>query len=396
MFGLLLSLLFAADAEVPSARWEFRDSATHAGRSIVTFRPVELTDKPVRPLHPDDRPPGKARYGVLPIGNRTDAQPSIIWIPDAPGGQEVWIDADGDGRFQPAERHRFDRPSLEVQLPVTIARGDKLTTHQRTILIRRKISDDGLSYAVRGYVAGRLELNGQVYDALLTDHNADGCFDKADADRIWIDLSRDGVFDALTEQFPLGTPLTVGARTYLIRPSADGNTVTVRDRPTERGTLRLELGSKSAIQPAQFAAQLVSEWGELVTVNHVGEPVSVPIGRYAIEAVTCQLTDTQGRIWSYHFAGEPRFSLFVESKREATLDLFRGLTLRIRHTVPPEGVAPGQEFQVTPDLRTPEGLELVNAEFVDRNNGDPTSVSADIQLLASDGSVVDRISSGFL
>ena len=395
MLGLLLPLLFAADADVPSARWEFRDSATHAGRSMLTFRPVELADKPVRPLHPDDHPPGKPRYGVLPIGNRPAAQPSIVWIPDAPGGPEVWIDADGDGQFQPAERHRFDRSSLEVQIPVTIANGHNVTRPKRTVLLRRRTSGDGLSYAVRGYVAGRLELDGQLYDALLTDHNADGCFDRPEADRIWIDLNRDGVFDPLTEQFPLGTPLTIGSRTYLIRPSADGSTVTVRDRPTERGTLRLELTSKSGIKPSQFAAQLVSEWGELVTVNHRGEPVSVPVGRYAVEAVTCQLTDAEGRVWSYRLAGEQRFHLIVETKGEVACNLLAGLALHIRHTVPPDGAAPGQDFQVTPTLRTPAGLELINAEFVDRYGSSATSASADIQLLAPDRSIVDRTSSGF-
>jgi hypothetical protein len=395
MIGLVFYLLFAADVECGSARWQFRDATDYAGRSMLTFRPVELVDKPVRPVRLDDRPPGKARYGILPIGNKPAAQPSIIWFPDAPDGPEVWIDANGDDKFQPSERHRFDRSILEVQIPITIACGDKLMRQKRTILFRRRTSDDGLSYAVRGYVTGQLELDGQRYDALLTDHNADGCFDTPDADRIWIDLNRDGRFDPLTEQFPLGTPLSVGSRTYLIRPSADGSTVTVRDRPTERGTLRLELAGKSAIRPTHFAAQLVSEWGELVTVHRLGEPVSLPIGRYAIEAVTCRLSDAEGRLWSYRLAGERRFDLVVDPKRETAFDVVAGLALNTRHTVPPEGAAPGQEFQVTPLLRTPEGLELINAEYVDRTSGEPTSASADIQLLASDGSVVDRISSGF-
>jgi hypothetical protein len=395
MIGVLLSLLFAVNADTPAAHWEFRDSATYAGRNMLTFRPVELADRPVRPLHPEDRPPGKASYGVLSVGNLPAAQPSLIWIPGAPGGPQVWIDGDGDGRFQPAERHRLDRATLEVQIPIPIAVGDKVRRPKRTLLFRRRTSDNGLSYAVRGYVVGRLEVDGQAYNALLTDHNADGCFDKPDADRIWIDLNKDGVFNPLTEQFPLGTPLTVGSRTYVIRPSAEGSTVAVREQPTEHGALRLELGIKSIIKPAQFSAQLVSEWGELLTVNRLGEPVSVPTGRYAIEAVTCQVPDAEGRLWSYRFTGESRFHVLVDTRRQATLNLFEGLELHIRHTVQREGVAPGQEVQVTPALRTPEGLELINAEFTDRNSGSPTSPSADIELVGSDGSVVDRASSGF-
>ena len=46
---------------------------------------------------------------------------------------------------------------------------------------------------------------GRGLAAVLTDGDADGCFDGAGADRVWIDLDGDGKFDPLTEQFPLGT-----------------------------------------------------------------------------------------------------------------------------------------------------------------------------------------------
>jgi hypothetical protein len=396
MTPLLLSLLLAADPQPPApARWEFHDSATFAGRSLVTYRPLELVAEPVRPLAPGDRPPGKARYGVLPVGNRPDDQPAVVWVPDAPGGPEVWIDADGDGRFQPAERHRFDRPTLEVPIRVSYGKGDKPRRLTRTVLLRRRASDGGLSYAVRGYVAGRLDLGGQVYDALLTDHNADGCFDTPGEDRVWIDLDRDGAFDPLTEQFPLGTPVTVGSRAFLLQPLPDGSAMRVRERPAERGTLRLAVAVRPGVQAGPFAAQLVSDWGELVTVGRADEPVSLPVGHYTVESLTWQLTDGEGRAWSYHFAGERRFAIDVKAGRETTYHPLSGLALHTRHSAPTAGVAPGQEVQVTPSLRTPDGLELVNAEYLEAASPNPVPGSADIQLVAPDGSLADRTSSGF-
>ena len=51
---------------------------------------------------------------------------------------------------------------------------------------------------------------------ILLDENADGCFDAAGTDRVWIDLDGDGRFDPVAEQFPLGTPIRSGQGSYTI------------------------------------------------------------------------------------------------------------------------------------------------------------------------------------
>jgi hypothetical protein len=390
MLSLVLSLLLGAEPP-----WEFHDSATRAGRTLVTYRPVELADTPVSPLAAADRPPGKARYGMLPIGSRPDAHPAIVWRADAPGGPEVWIDADGDGRFQAAERHKFDRPTLEVALHVHLGKGAEARRLPRTLLVRHRAVGDGLSYAVRGYVAGRLDLGGPAYEALLTDHNADGRFDTPGADRVWIDLDRDGSFDALTEQFALGTPVTVGSRTFLIQPRADGGVVKVRERPLARGTVRLALPLRPGVKVRAFSAQLVSDWGELVLVKSADEPVALPVGRYTIEALSCELSHGAGPVWSYGFFGEGRYHLEVTADRETICRPLAELSLASRRS--PAGlIAPKGELRVTPSLRTPQGLELMYANFVAPDSAETTSASAAIELLASDGSIADRASSGFL
>src|SRR6266702_1925776 len=62
-FCLALCLAFP-----PDDVWTFRDEAQREGRSVVTFRTVELTDAPGKPLHADDRPPPEVKHGTIALG----------------------------------------------------------------------------------------------------------------------------------------------------------------------------------------------------------------------------------------------------------------------------------------------------------------------------------------
>ncbi len=132
----------------------------------------------------------------------------------------------------------------------------------------------------------------------------------------------------------------------------------------------------------------------LVRLERIDQPVTLPVGRYTVASLTFQLPEPRGRTWSYQFAGDNRSTMTVEAERETVATLLAGLALHVRHGAPPGGAAPGDGVAVTPSVRTPAGLELVNAEFFERETKFPAS--ADIQLLDADGKVVDRTSSGFL
>jgi hypothetical protein len=404
------SIVLVAFAVPPAASaWQFQDAAAYQGRSLLRFRPVELADRPLRPLRAEDRPPGKALYGLLPVGNTPESGLALVWLPEQ---NEVWLDANGDGRFAPDERHRLDAPALEVPAVVVVhrpphpypsppstgerGRGEGAPLKLRRTIVLRRASDGGLRYAVRGYVTGKLRLGDQDYAALLADGNADGCFDSPAADRIWIDLDRDGRFDALTEQFPLGKPLTVGGKTYLLKPAPDGSAVQVHERPAQRGTLRLTLLDQPALNATQFTAQLVSNWGELVSVSQLGQELSLPVGRYAVEALAFQLTDAAGRKWQYHFSGSRRFDIEVAAGRETATAVLRGLALGMTLESGKEAIRPGEGIEVTPALRTAAGLYLVNCQTCERKSDRFASGSADICLLGLAAAVLDRAASGFM
>jgi hypothetical protein len=373
--------------------WTFHDAVAHDGRSVLTFRAVELADRPVRPLGAGDRPNAKALYGLLPIGSSLDHYPALVWLPDS---GEVWIDGDGDGRFSPAERHPLGSAPLDVPVVLRVGKpGAEPARLKRTVIVRRA-ADGGLRYAMRGYLTGTLHLEGQDYAAMLTDGNADGCFDSAAHDRIWLDLDRDGRLDPLTEQFPLGKPLTVAGKTYLIKPEPDGSAVAVRARPATTGKLRVLFTDRKDVVPQAVVIDLVSDWGELVTVTTARDAAILPVARYAVEAVRFQLTDAKGRRWQYHFAGPRRFDIDVTAGPEKVVLLLRGLQLEMNLRPAAEELHPGDDVYVTPSLRTPSGLYLVNCEQSQRGNDDFVSGHADIHLTNTGGDVLARQQSGFM
>jgi len=394
MDNLLLHALVAVLAAQPAARaWEFHDSATYDGRSMLTFRAVELGDTPVRPGTERDRPAGKASYSLLAVGASPEHFLELVWLPETGA---VWLDGDGDGRFAPSERHRLGAGPLEVPILLGVNKpGEKLKQLKRTVVLRRA-ADGGLRYAVRGYASGTLRLGGQDYAALLTDGNADGCFDSAALDRIWIDLDRDGLFDPLIEQLPLGKPLTIAGKSYLVKPNPDGSSVQVRERPSAKGSVRLVLTDRKDAVAQAVSVNLVSDWGELVTITSAQEAVSLPVARYAVDTLRFQLADSKGRRWQYHFAGSRRFDVEVTSGAEKTVSLLSGLRLAIDLNPSKGQVDPGDDVYVTPNLRTPAGLYLVNCEKSERPHDAFSSSHADIRLANTGGETLARQQSGFL
>jgi hypothetical protein len=394
MTGAFSSIVIALLAQQPAGpAWTFHDAAEHDGRSLLRFRAVELADRPIRPLADSDRPTARAIYGLLPVGSSPEHYPALVWLPDA---GEVWIDGDGDGRFGPTERHPLGAAPLAVPVVLRIGKpGSEPARLKRTLIVRRA-ADAGLRYAVRGYVTGTLHLGGAAYAAMLTDGDADGCFDSAAHDRVWLDLDRDGRFDPLTEQFPLGKPLAVAGKTFLIKPEPDGSAVHVRARPSETGELRLSLTDRKDAVPQAVAIDLVSDWGELVTVTTTKDVVSLPVAHYAVDSVRFQLTDTKGRRWQYHFAGARRFDIDVTSGPEKVVSLLSGLRLAMDLRPETEKVHAGDDVYVTPRMQTPAGLYLVNCQQSRSDNDDFISGHADIRLADSGGVALAREQSGFM
>jgi hypothetical protein len=382
----------------PSDGFSFHDVSEVEGRSVLVFRPLELAEPRIKlPVPGLPRVSGAGRLSFLPVGSHPDTYPrtgvQVAWDPEAAGGAALWLDADGDGRLDPNERHAFTGKELSVPFTMTVRRGEVEEKVQRTVIFRRSSLGPGLSYAVRGCLRGKIAFGAVVFDAVLIDANGDGCFHGAGIDRVWIDFNRNGKFDPLTEQFTLGRPLTVEGVPYIIAADPLGKTVRARKRGTETGKLRLDLPARLKSQVRHFHADLLNDLGEMISVTTEGKAFEVPSSRYRLMGVTLELADGKNRRWhySFHRYGETVFDLPPQGEKLIALAVVSQMTLS--HDGKADGVRPGTELTARPFLADPCGLFLTNCFVEEGALQNPCT--AEVRLLGRDGKVLDTFTSGF-
>ena len=369
----------------PDDVWVFHDRAQREGRSVVTFRTVELTDAPAQPLHAQDQPAPGAKYGTIALGHGGKLRLGLVFHA---ASNIAWLDADADGRFAVAERFMLGEQLHEVTVKAPF--GDKLAT--RTLLIRKR--GDGVAYGVRGYTEGSVRLGGKRVAALLIDGDADGCFDGAGADRVWLDLDGNGKFDPLTEQFALGTIVNHAGVSFLIRPRPDGLAVAVNERPAAFGTLAFSVSKQPGAPVVELSAQLVSEWGELVTVKHADKPLSVPIGKYRIDSVALKLAGQDGKTWHYGFSAADSVYGIEIAKGALTR---HGLLANLQMTVSLDSTAgiAGGSVLIHPQLATADRLFMTRCEVAERYADRGREIHATLKLTGPGNVVLDQAASGF-
>ena len=389
---LATMLCLAVDAPATPSAFQFKDAATYENRPVLQYRAIEFRGSPVRPL--GDRKFVKAIYGVVPVGPIWDTALTIVWVPQAPGGPELWLDANGDGRLTDDERHVMSGRTLEIPATVTLQLKPETKKVHRTLVFRRSAVGDGLRYTVRGYMQGRVKLGDKEHAALLIDGNANGCFDTVGQDRVWIDLNRDGRFDPLTEQFPLGKPITHDGQVYVIRSDVSASAVVANLRSAGQGKLRLTLARKPA-SPVKVSAELISDLGELINVDKLDRAESVPFGEYRLSSLRFEASDSHGRTWTYDFDVEQPMTYSVPTGHETTVTLLDRLVMDVSLSSGGGIASPGQTISIQPKLTADTSLSLVRCEVIKDGNRQQAEGNAEVLLLAPDGKVVDRGLTGF-
>jgi hypothetical protein len=299
-----------------------------------------------------------------------------------------WFDANGDGKFAASERHALGDKPLEIKIAIPFEKG---TNSVRTLMIRKR--GDGIAWAIRGYATGSVTICGKKMTALLTDGNGDGCFDGAGADRIWLDLDGDGKLDPLTEQFPLGTAVTVDGRSILLRPRADGLGVQVRERPNEVGQLSVEIPHESGSKVTEINASYVSEFGELVVIKSADRSASVPAGKYRVEAIEFGLSDENGKVWHYLFLPTShRYDIEVRQGKGTAHKALKGLKAMV--STGAVDARPGDSVQIQPEV-VAGNLFLSNCTITEKFAAYWRGPTATIDLMETGSVLVDQCESGF-
>jgi hypothetical protein len=377
--------------------FEFQDLAAYENRPVLQYRAIEFRDQPARPLGEDRKFPEGALYGLVPVGPKPETALMMVWAPKAEGGPELWLDANADGKLSDDERHVMTGRDLEIPATITLQLEPPLKV-QRTLLFRRSAVGEGLRYTVRGYARGRLSLGEKQSAVLLIDGNADGLFDTVGQDRVKLDLNEDGRFDGLTEQFPLGKPITRGEDVYVISSDASASAVAARLRSVGQGKLRLTLGEKSK-PDAKAVAELISDLGELVVIDQLDQFTPVPFGQYRISSLKLEVPDANGQTWTYNFYRDKTKNYSVPTNEEITVTLLAQLEMSVSlgrdGSEEKEKITPGKTVTVEPRLTADRSLYLSSCSIGKGGESRAAEGNAEILLLSPENKTINRGLTGF-
>jgi hypothetical protein len=181
-----------------------------------------------------------------------------------------------------------------------------------------------------------------------------------------------------------------------LRPDPAGTGVAVRERPSETGNVRVTVSRVAKADVVEMTTQLVSEWGELVTVTAADRPHPLPAGRYRVDGVLLKLKAGDGQVWSYRFGGSRERVATIEKGKETRLDLTDGVHVPVELSAAGDAAKPGQLVRVRADVVTGIGLSLSEVDVTLRGGGYGTPVRAAIRLAGPGSETVDEVQAGFL
>jgi hypothetical protein len=140
----------------------------------------------------------------------------------------------------------------------------------------------------------------------------------------------------------------------------------IAERLAGAGSIKVELNNiDPEARVKHIEAMLVGEDGSAIGFSDLHTPEQVPVNRYAVESVSCDLV-MAGQRWSFTFSHRgDRVWHDVEDGKTVSLDLLRQFDFGIRHKASEEGLELGQSLAVRPWLTTEDGLEITSCSICD-------------------------------
>jgi hypothetical protein len=144
----------------------------------------------------------------------------------------------------------------------------------------------------------------------------------------------------------------------------------------------------------ELSAQLVSEWGELVTVKDLDKPLNIPIGKYRVDSVRVKLAGPDRKVWHYGFSANNRaFNIEIAPGKQTKHLLLEGLKMTV--ALDSALAAPGSSVLVHAHLETTSGLFMTHCGMAERYASYEREIQATLKLTAPGSEVLDQAMSGF-
>jgi hypothetical protein len=408
VLGLVLSLSFAgiaiaADRE-PNAPngWQYVAESGEPGFDLLQLQKLACFDeRPENVIEMVTYHGTKRRFAQLRYGSPNSNRVTIV-IDEREGGEfDLYVDRNRNRTIESKDLVDGNGPWRTTALAVEILK-DEIAEHvPRRIRIRRNAIDGGLSFATTGYLQGHVELGGRMIAVRRVDGDGNGFF--ADhRDRLWLDLDGDGKWDPFSEQFPLLPVMKLQDRRYALRSDAIGSRLSLEEI-TGVGTVRLALPTlRAGTEVADLEVTLMGDDGSAYAMRGVEEAVQVPIGKYAVTALSLSLRRTGESLpWNFVFSRSdpPADGHWHVVRRDTEVAVDPIGTLRFTLEFPNgEGSFPtGKTISVAPRLYTHEGL-LINSCSIGKTDGRAnygSGPAADVRLLSAKAVTLETHQSGF-
>jgi hypothetical protein len=340
----------------------------------------------------------RQQYAQVRFGTPGSLRVTVVVDRVSAEEMDLYVDRDRDLTIQAAEQVEHDGSAWRTTLDALVVRQGRAEDLPRTMVFQLSRTGGSLRLATCGYLEGAVSLSRRPCTVRRTDGNANGLF--ADAgDRLWIDLNRDGHWDAIGEQFLLAPILVLGGTRHAVRSNQTGDQLVLEEI---QGTGNLELGLPPGIVPqvTQVAMTLIGRDGCVATLAGNGARISVPMGEYRAGAVAISVKDpAEGSAWNYVFADDNQRGDYVwhrvESEGSVSLDPISGLGLEADLDGKAGMCSPGEELTVQPWLHTGDGLVIASMLRAGTGQESRVKLEGSLALVAPGGAVLDQASIRF-
>lgn len=316
------------------------------------------------------------------------------------GAHDFYVDRDRNRTIDSSDLVVGTGRSRQCELYAEITATNAVGYVPRKVRFRLDSNTSTLGFATIGFVEGTTKLGERMVRVRRVDGDGNGLF--ADArDRLWIDLDGDEQWDPFSEQFPYVPVLQIAQQRIAIRGDASGNRLQLA-AIEGAGQVQLRLATlKPQTKIVSLEVMLAGEDGSALSIRSSEMPVTVPVGRYAVNTLSLALADMDDRrVWRFVFSwnGSPRRrTWFSVSKDETTtIDPVGELSFVIDLPDGTKAAQRGGRLSVRPRLFTQDGL-LINSGSCENPfaSGTDSSNSARVALRTRDEFVLSTGHSGF-